>query len=103
MPGYGGEYRILISRAETMDDLCVQVEYDRATELRAASDQGVLEALRRDLAARLRSTLGVRAFVRLEPPGTLARTEFKARRVIDDRDLYRGVLLPDSDTVSANP
>ena len=26
------------------------------------------------------------------PPGTIPRTEFKARRVIDDRDLYRKVL-----------
>jgi len=27
--------------------------------------------------------------VELVPEGTLPRTEFKARRVIDDRDVYR--------------
>jgi hypothetical protein len=27
--------------------------------------------------------------VELVPQGEIARTEFKARRVIDDRDLYR--------------
>jgi hypothetical protein len=25
----------------------------------------------------------------LVPPGTIPRTEFKARRVIDDREMYR--------------
>jgi len=31
----------------------------------------------------------VHPIVELVPHGTLPRTEFKARRVIDDRDLYR--------------
>jgi hypothetical protein len=30
--------------------------------------------------------------VELVPQGTLPRTEFKARRVVDDRDLYRQAL-----------
>ncbi|PYM22987.1 MAG: phenylacetate--CoA ligase, partial [Candidatus Rokuibacteriota bacterium] len=38
---------------------------------------------------RLRARLGVTPIVELVSPGTLPRTEFKARRVIDDRDLYR--------------
>jgi phenylacetate-CoA ligase len=38
---------------------------------------------------RLRARLGVHPVVDLVPHGTLPRTEFKARRVIDDRDLYR--------------
>jgi len=33
--------------------------------------------------------LGVGAKIALVPPGTLERTEFKARRVVDDRDLWR--------------
>jgi phenylacetate-CoA ligase len=36
----------------------------------------------------LRTTLGVRAVLKVEQPGTLPRTEFKARRVVDNRDLY---------------
>jgi phenylacetate-coenzyme A ligase PaaK-like adenylate-forming protein len=39
---------------------------------------------------RLRAKLGVHPIVELVPQGTLPRTEFKARRVIDDRDLYSG-------------
>jgi hypothetical protein len=37
---------------------------------------------------RLRVKLGVHPIVELVVEGTLPRTEFKARRVIDDRDLY---------------
>ena len=44
---------------------------------------------------RLRARLGVHPVVDLVPEGTLPRTEFKARRVIDDRDLYRQGLSDD--------
>jgi len=38
---------------------------------------------------RLRARLGVHPRMELVPEGEIPRTEFKARRVIDDRDLYR--------------
>jgi phenylacetate-CoA ligase len=41
------------------------------------------------MAERLRARLGVRPVVELVAEGEIPRTEFKARRVIDDRDLYR--------------
>jgi phenylacetate-CoA ligase len=50
---------------------------------------GALDALRADIEARLRAVIGVRSTVQLVPPGQLERTEFKARRVIDNRDLFR--------------
>jgi phenylacetate-coenzyme A ligase PaaK-like adenylate-forming protein len=37
---------------------------------------------------RLRARLGVHPVIELVPKGELPRTEFKARRIIDDRDLY---------------
>ena len=40
-------------------------------------------------AASLQKLLGVRAGVEVVPPGTFPRTDFKARRVVDDRDLFR--------------
>jgi phenylacetate-CoA ligase len=49
---------------------------------------GRLDALRALMRERLRARLGVHPVVDLVPEGTLPRTEFKARRVIDDRDLY---------------
>lgn len=82
---YGGEHRILISRRETMDELTVQVEHDEELQDRA------VQAWEQDVTGRLRTVLGVGATVVAVPPETLERTEFKARRVIDDRDLLRQV------------
>jgi phenylacetate-CoA ligase len=44
---------------------------------------------------RLRARLGVRPKLELVPEGEIPRTEFKARRVIDDRDLYRKSISSD--------
>jgi len=38
---------------------------------------------------RLRARLGVHPVIDLVPHRTLPRSEFKARRVVDDRELYR--------------
>ena len=82
--GFGGEFSVIVSRREAMDELLVRAEY-------AAShaEPGARAKLSATMAARLRARLGVGALVELVPEGTLPRSEFKARRVIDDRDLYR--------------
>ncbi len=85
LPGYGGEHRIVITRAEAMDELVVRIELDVPT----AASEAATDALRRHAERELRTVLGVGARVAPVPPGTLERTEFKARRVIDDRDLWR--------------
>ncbi len=84
-PGYGGEYRIIVSRQQSMDELVVQTEVDAETY----ADDVRREAFESHLVRELRATLGLRTTIRIEQPGTLPRTEFKARRVIDDRDLYQ--------------
>jgi len=84
-PGYGGEYRIIVSRQQSMDELVVQTEVDAETH----ADQVRREVFQSHLGRELRATLGLRTTIRIEQPGTLPRTEFKARRVIDDRDLYQ--------------
>jgi phenylacetate-CoA ligase len=86
LAGYGGEHRIVITRQEAMDELAVQLEFDAATK---SAGEHAIEALRRRAEEQLRTMLGVGARVTAVPPGTLERTEFKARRVIDDRDLWR--------------
>jgi phenylacetate-CoA ligase len=80
LPGYGGEHRILISRERAMDELTVQIE--RAPDADA-------QALQARAEADLRRVLGVGAGVVVVAPGTLDRTEFKARRVIDAREVLR--------------
>jgi phenylacetate-CoA ligase len=41
------------------------------------------------VAAAVQKVLGLRTLVEVLAPGTYARTDFKARRVIDDRDAFR--------------
>ena len=45
--------------------------------------------MKRQLESNLGATLGIRSNVELKAPGQLERTQFKARRVIDERDLYK--------------
>ena len=85
--GFGGEFRIIISRRQAMDELLIRAEYSAAWSDAAAQDR-----LGASMRERLRVKLGVHPIIELVPEGTLPRTEFKARRVIDDRDLYNGSL-----------
>lgn len=80
--GYGGEHRIVISRGSAMDELAVQVEFNPKGTRQAES------AWRAGLEERLRTVLGVGAKVAAVAPETFDRTDFKARRVVDDRHLF---------------
>ena len=46
-------------------------------------------ALRSEAASKLQRVLGIRAQIEIVPSGTFPRTDFKARRVIDDREIFR--------------
>lgn len=87
-PGVGREYRIVISREQAMDKLVVQAEYAPQLAGEGPQGRGLLDRLQRELEGRFRTILGVRTAVQLVEPDTLPRTEFKARRVIDNRDLF---------------
>jgi phenylacetate-CoA ligase len=83
--GYGGEHRIVITRATAMDELVVQVEFD-------AAKSPVDEASWVDqVADSLRTMLGVGATVVPMTPHTFERTDFKARRIVDDRNLFESI------------
>jgi phenylacetate-coenzyme A ligase PaaK-like adenylate-forming protein len=64
-----------------MDELIVQTEFTPNV------DPGLVHGLKAKLEAKLK-TSGLRAIVQMFEPGTLERTEFKAKRIIDKRDLY---------------
>ena len=83
-PGFTGEFRMIVSRERIMDELLVQAEYEKEAD---SGSPDVLADLRTRLAQQLQATLGIRADVDLKAPGELERTQFKARRVIDQRDL----------------
>jgi phenylacetate-CoA ligase len=86
LAGYGGEHRIVITRTGAMDELLVRVEVDSVTH---AAGEEALAKFGRVAREGLARALGVRANVEVCVPGTFPRTDFKARRVIDDRDLFR--------------
>ncbi len=79
--GFGDEYRIIITRERTMDELVVQAEYAKGVE------SGTVPELRKKLEAELKAK-GLRSVVQMVEPDHLERTEFKGRRVIDKRSLY---------------
>jgi phenylacetate-CoA ligase len=83
--GYGGEHRIVISREGAMDELLVQVEFD--PERTTTSEDVWTKRVGEDL----RTVLGVGARVVAVAPSTFDRTDFKARRVIDDRKLFESI------------
>jgi phenylacetate-CoA ligase len=80
LEGYGGEHRILVTRERAMDELTVQLEHSEGADV---------AALERRARERLRTVLGVGVEVVMVPPGTLERSEFKARRVVDRREVLR--------------
>ncbi len=86
LPAYGGEHRIIITRERAMDELLVRLE--AKAQLYERGEQA-LDELARDAAANLQQVLGIRAKVEIVDANALPRTDFKARRVIDDRDLFR--------------
>lgn len=85
--GLGDEFRIVITREKTMDEMTVQAERTPQT------DPALLPGLKARLGGELKAR-GLRAVVELMEPGTLARTEFKARRVIDRRRIHDEITNP---------
>jgi len=79
--GFSDEFRIIITREKTMDELIVQAE--AMADVPAAQ----IPVLQKKLAEQLRAK-GLRTIVQMMDTGSLERTEFKAKRIIDKRDLY---------------
>ena len=48
-----------------------------------------LAVLRSDVERKLQKVLGLRTLVEVAEPNSIPRTDFKARRVIDDRAVFR--------------
>jgi phenylacetate-CoA ligase len=85
VPEYGGEHRICITREGAMDELLLRVE----SVQEVFSDAGRTQLFRSEVERRMLKTLAVRAVIQVVAPQTFPRTDFKARRVIDDREVFR--------------
>jgi phenylacetate-CoA ligase len=86
LPSYGGEHQIIITRGEAMDELLLKVESDEPTR---ASGEAAVRRFGEEVAQRIHALLGLRAVIEVAAPGSLPRTDFKASRIVDDRDVFR--------------
>jgi phenylacetate-CoA ligase len=83
--GVQPHYQIIVDRQHTLDDLEVWVEVSE--EVFADEIRG-LEALEQRIRNELHNALGIAARVRLVEPRSIQRSEGKAKRVVDRREVY---------------
>ena len=82
--GVAPHYMMIVDRENNLDVLTVMVEVDE----HFFSDQiRELDALRKCIADALKQALGLSVVVKLVEPKTIQRSEGKAKRVIDNRNL----------------
>ena len=84
--GYPANYQILVDRVDNSDTIEVQVEM---TPEMFSDNVGVVAAREKELVNALKAMLGIAVKVSLVNPKTIARSEGKAVRVIDKRNLYK--------------
>ncbi len=83
--GYEANYQIVVDRIGNNDTIEVQVEKTPQMAEDAAFNKAERE---RSIVAGLKSMLGIKVDVKVVEPKTITRSEGKAVRVIDRRDLY---------------
>jgi phenylacetate-CoA ligase len=77
-------YQIVLSREHGLDQVEVRVE---VTPEVFSDKVRALEEVRRGITHKIESTIGIRVAVRLVEPNTIQRSEGKAKRVLDQRNL----------------
>ncbi len=83
--GYEANYQIVVDRIGNNDTIEVQVEKTPQMAEDAAFNKAERE---RSIVSGLKSMLGIKVDVKVVEPKTITRSEGKAVRVIDRRDLY---------------
>lgn len=84
--GYPANYQIIVDRVNHSDTIEVQVEM---TSEMFSDSLSVVSAKEKELVDALKAMLGIYAKVKLVNPKTITRSEGKAVRVIDKRNLYQ--------------
>ena len=75
-------YMITLTNERGMDNVAVEVELSQEKFNELGDNQ---ESFRRQVSAMVESITGIRVAITLQAPGTLPRSEGKAKRVIDNR------------------
>ena len=84
--GVAPHYMIIVDRVKSSDTIEVQVEM---TEDMFSDTVAHIVALEKRISADIKSVVGVQATVKLVAPKSIPRSEGKAKRVIDKRDLHK--------------
>ncbi len=84
--GYQANYQIIVGRVNNTDTLDIHVEMLPEKVWTELVD---INREQKKLVTGLRAMLGITAQVHLVPPKTIARSEGKAVRIIDNRNLYQ--------------
>jgi phenylacetate-CoA ligase len=82
--GVEPHYQIVITRPQYLDELEVMVEMSRES---FSDEVKHIENLRKKIEKRIEETIGIRVKVTLVEPKSLPRSEGKAKRIIDKRNL----------------
>jgi phenylacetate-CoA ligase len=82
--GVAPHYQIILDRERHLDEIEIWVEVSEAV---ASDEMRGLKEMEEKVQREINSVLGISARVKLVEPHTIARTEGKARRVIDRRQL----------------
>ena len=80
--GVEPHYQLIVDRDDNLDTLEVQVEVNEQT---FSDEVKVMQDLNRRIQKEIKDLLGINCHVRLVEPKTIARSEGKAQRVIDNR------------------
>ncbi|MGR3592822.1 MAG: phenylacetate--CoA ligase PaaK [Limimaricola soesokkakensis] len=72
-------YQIHLSRKGRMDEMCIHCE------CKTDGDEAAAQAAARELMGHVKSVVGVSCKVEIKPCGSIARSEGKAKRVVDER------------------
>ena len=94
--GYPANYQIVVTRANNSDRIEVQVEMTPEMFSDSLSEVAGRE---KQLVTALKAMLGIYCVVKLVAPKSITRSEGKAKRVIDKRNLY----VNGSDPASTDP
>ncbi len=79
-------YQLIVRREHNLDMLEIRVEVDQQNWSDSIRE---LEGIRRRIDHNIRSLLGISATIRLVEPYSIARSEGKAQRIIDERKMLK--------------
>jgi len=84
LDGVSPHYMLVVERVKALDKLEVQVEL---TEAMFSDTVAELERLRDDIKDKIKSVVGINAKIQLVAPKSIPRSEGKAKRIIDKRNI----------------